>query len=189
MAHRRRHSPKAHLPDGRCARLLLCAGHLPCSDPLSAVIAYVPVQNFFNQIVAMLGSFVPPDSMQVVQTVLANVVTPNRGTLLSFGILGIIWTASGGFASAIEALNIAYEVEEGRPFWVTRPLAVGLTFMVGLLLLIALAVMIAGPAFWPEAGRPSAALMAVCYRLALHTLGHLIRIHCPRSRVCVLRRA
>ncbi len=95
----------------------------------------------------MLGSFVPPDSMQVVQTVLANVVTPNRGTLLSFGILGIVWTASGGFASAIEALNIAYEVEEGRPFWVTRPLAVGLTFMVGLLLLIALAVMIAGPHF------------------------------------------
>jgi len=114
---------------------------------LSAVIAYVPVQNLFNQILGLLGSFVPPDSMQVVQTVLANVVTPNRGTLLSFGILGIVWTASGGFASAIEALNIAYEVEEGRPFWVTRPLAVGLTFMVGLLLLIALAVMIMGPHF------------------------------------------
>jgi membrane protein len=114
---------------------------------LSAVIAYVPVQNLFNQVLALLGSFVPPDSMQAVQTVLANVVTPNRGTLLSFGILGILWTASGGFASAIEALNIAYEVEEGRPFWVTRPLAVGLTFMVGLLLLIALAVMIMGPHF------------------------------------------
>jgi membrane protein len=111
------------------------------------VIAYVPVQNLFNQVLALLGSFVPPDSMQAVQTVLANVVTPNRGTLLSFGILGILWTASGGFASAIEALNIAYEVEEGRPFWVTRPLAVGLTFMVGLLLLIALAVMIMGPHF------------------------------------------
>ncbi|HET9790737.1 MAG TPA: YihY/virulence factor BrkB family protein [Candidatus Angelobacter sp.] len=114
---------------------------------LSAVIAYVPVQNLFNQILGLLGSFVPPDSMQVVQTVLANVVAPNRGTLLSFGILGIVWTASGGFASAIEALNIAYEVEEGRPFWVTRPLAVALTFMVGLLLLIALAVMIMGPHF------------------------------------------
>jgi membrane protein len=114
---------------------------------LSAVIAYVPVQNLFNQVLGLLGSFVPPDSMQAVQTVLANVVTPNRGTLLSFGILGILWTASGGFASAIEALNIAYEVEEGRPFWVTRPLAVGLTFMVGLLLLIALAVMIMGPHF------------------------------------------
>jgi Virulence factor BrkB len=143
---------------------------------LSAVIAYVPVQNLFNQVLGLLGSFVPPDSMQVVQAVLANVVTPNRGTLLSFGILGIVWTASGGFASAIEALNIAYEVEEGRPFWVTRPLAVGLTFMVGLLLLIALAVMIAGPHFGQS-------------RMALHTLGHLIRIHCPCRGVCLLRRA
>ena len=114
---------------------------------LSAVAAYVPVQNLFNQVLALLGTFVPADSMQVVQAVLANVVTPNRGTLLSFGILGIVWTASGGFAAAIEALNISYEVEEGRPFWVTRPLAVGLTFMVGLLLLVALAVMIMGPEF------------------------------------------
>ncbi len=114
---------------------------------LSAVAAYVPVQNLFNQVLALLGSFVPADSMQAVQTVLANVVTPNRGTLLSFGILGILWTASGGFAATIEALNISYEVEEGRPFWVTRPLAVGLTFMVGLLLMVALAVMIMGPEF------------------------------------------
>src|SRR5450432_246724 len=117
---------------------------------LSAVAAYVPVQNLFSQILGMLGSFVPADSMQAVQTVLANVVTPNRGALLSFGILGIVWTSSGGFASAIEALNISYEVEEGRPFWVTRPLAVGLTFMVGLLLMIALGVMIMGPHFGEE---------------------------------------
>jgi membrane protein len=75
------------------------------------------------------------------------VITPNRSTLLSFGILGTLWTASGGFAAAIEALDIAYEVEEARPFWVTRPLAVGLTLMVGVLLLVALAVMIVGPQF------------------------------------------
>jgi membrane protein len=85
--------------------------------------------------------------MQLVRSFVDNVVVPNRGTLLSFGILGTLWSASGGFASAIEALNIAYEVEEGRPFWVTRPLAIGLTFLVGVLLLIAFAVMVLGPEF------------------------------------------
>ncbi|HKD84431.1 MAG TPA: YihY/virulence factor BrkB family protein, partial [Terriglobales bacterium] len=50
-------------------------------------------------------------------------------------------------ANAIEALNIAYDVEETRPFWKTRPLAIGLTFLIGFLLLVALSIMIVGPRF------------------------------------------
>jgi len=75
------------------------------------------------------------------------VITPNRGTFLSFGILGALWAASGGFAAAIEALDLAYEVEGERPFWKTRPLAIGLAFLTGALLLIALSVMVVGPRF------------------------------------------
>lgn len=114
---------------------------------LSAIASYVPVENLFDQALAMFGAFVPADGMRVVRHILAQVVVPNRGAILSFGILGTLWTASTGFASAIEALDIAYEVEEGRPFWVTRPVALGLVFMVGVLMLIALLVMIAGPHF------------------------------------------
>ena len=114
---------------------------------LSAVVAYLPIHDVLSQVMDLFGSLVPSDSMQLVRGFVTNVVVPNRGTLLSFGILGTLWSASGGFASAIEALNIAYEVDEGRPFWVTRPIAVGLTLLVGLLLLIAFAVMVAGPDF------------------------------------------
>lgn len=114
---------------------------------LSAVVAYLPGAHPFDQLLSMLSGFVPADSLELLRKVLATVVTPNRGTLLSFGVLGTLWTASGGFSAAIEALDISYEVEEARPFWVTRPLAVGLTLLVGVLLLIALAVMIVGPQF------------------------------------------
>jgi membrane protein len=114
---------------------------------LSAVVAYLPINDLLNQVVDLFGSFVPADSMQLMRNFVANVVIPNRATLLSFGVLGTLWSASGGFASAIEALNIAYEVDEGRPFWVTRPIAVGLTFLVGVLLLIAFGVMVLGPEF------------------------------------------
>ncbi len=92
-------------------------------------------------------AFRTPDSMGVVRRVVSDVVTPNRGAFLSFGLLGTLWSSSGGFAAAIEALNIAYDVEETRSFWKTRPLAVGLTFLIGLLLLIALGIMIVGPRF------------------------------------------
>jgi membrane protein len=114
---------------------------------LSAVVAYLPVPDLFNQAINLMSRFVPPDSMGLVRKVLSDVVTPNRGTFLSFGFLGTIWAASGGYSAAIEALNIAYDVEETRPFWKTRLLAIGLTFLIGSLLLIALGVMIVGPRF------------------------------------------
>ena len=114
---------------------------------LSAIAAYLPGARPFDQLLYLMSGFVPQDTLELLRRVLATVVTPNRGTLLSFGILGTLWTASGGFSAAIEALDIAYEVEEARPFWVTRPLAVALTLLVGALLLIALGMMIVGPEF------------------------------------------
>jgi membrane protein len=114
---------------------------------LSAIIAYLPGARPFDQVLSLMSGFVPKDSIELLRRVLSTMVTPNRGTLLSFGVLGTLWTASGGFAAAIEALDIAYDVEEARPFWVTRPLAVGLTLLVGALLLIALGMMIVGPQF------------------------------------------
>jgi membrane protein len=114
---------------------------------LSAVVAYLPIPDLFNQTLGLMARFVPADTMGLVRAVLADVITPNRGAFLSFGVLGILWAASGGFSAAIEALNVAYEVHDDRPFWKTRPLAVALTFIIGGLLLVALSVMIVGPRF------------------------------------------
>jgi len=114
---------------------------------LSAIVAYLPVPDLFNQSLLLMSHFLPVDAMGLVRRVLADVITPNRGTFLSVGILGTLWAASGGFAATIEALNIAYEVQDDRPFWKTRPLAIGLAFVTGFLLLTALSVMVVGPRF------------------------------------------
>ncbi len=114
---------------------------------LSAAGAYLPVPDLFNQALSLLARFLPADEMGLVWRVLADVVSPNKGTFLSLGILGTLWAASGAFAATIEALNIAYDVRDDRPFWKTRPLAVGLAFLTGTLLLVALSVMVVGPRF------------------------------------------
>jgi membrane protein len=119
----------------------------PALIVLSAIVAYLPVPDLFHQGLNLMSRFVPAESMSLVEKVLADVVTPNRSAFLSFGLLGTLWAASGGFVAAIEALNIAYDAEETRPFWKTRPLAVGLTVLIGALLLVALGVMIVGPHF------------------------------------------
>jgi membrane protein len=96
---------------------------------------------------AALARFVPPDTMTIIYKLLSTAMTPNRGTFLSLGGLGLLWTASGGTSAMIEALNMAYEVEEDRPFWKTRLLAIALAAIIGVLLLSALSIMIVGPKF------------------------------------------
>jgi membrane protein len=114
---------------------------------LSAIVAYLPVPDLFNQALSMMARLLPPDSMGLVRRVLSDVITPRRGTFLSLGVLGTLWTSSGGFSAVIEALNMAYGVQDDRPFWKTRPLAVGLAIVIGVLVLVALSVMIVGPRF------------------------------------------
>jgi len=119
----------------------------PALIALSAVVSFLPVPNLFSQVLVLMARFVPSDSMGVVRQILQDVINPHRGALLSFGLVGTLWTASSGFSGMIEALNVAYNVPETRPYWKTRGLAVVLTFLVGGLLLVALAMMLVGPEF------------------------------------------
>ncbi len=119
----------------------------PALIALSAIVGFLPVPDLFNQILTLMSRFVPSDSMGVVRQIVHDVITPHKSALLSFGLLGAIWTASSGFAGMIEALNVAYNVPETRPYWKTRGLAVIMTFVIGGLLLVALGMMLVGPRF------------------------------------------
>jgi membrane protein len=114
---------------------------------LAAALAYVPVPDLFNQTLELMAKFVPPESMGTVRQILSGVMNPPHGGLLSFGILATLWAATGGFSAMIEALNVAYDVEETRPYWKTRLLAFGLAFLVGALMLVGLTATMLGPHF------------------------------------------
>ncbi len=114
---------------------------------MSAVVGYLPFPNLFNQVLGVLSQIVPPDSMGLVRKIVADVLLSRHGSLLTFGLVFSVWSASSGFAAMIEALNVSYGVPETRRFWTTRGLAVGLTFLIGSLLIVALGVLVVGPKF------------------------------------------
>ena len=119
----------------------------PCLIFFSAVVAFIPLPDLFGRVLLLMNRLLPGETMRMVYSVLGDVLSSHRGTWLSFGMLGTIWTASAAFDSMIEALDIAYDVTSQRPMWKSRLLAIGLAGICGLLLLAALAMMVVGPFF------------------------------------------
>ncbi len=119
----------------------------PALIALSAVVGYLPVADPFNQMLTLMARFVPADSMGVVRQILHDVITPHRGALLSFGLIGTLWTASSGFAGIIEALECGVQRAGDAPLLEDARVGRTLTFLVGGLLLVALGLMLVGPSF------------------------------------------
>jgi membrane protein len=112
---------------------------------LSAVVAHLPLPDFFSQVMGLIARVVPAASMGPLRDLMKDTILSTHTRLLTFGILLTLWSASSGFTALIDALNTAYDVSETRRYWKTRSLAIGLTFSVGCLLVIALGLLLVGP--------------------------------------------
>jgi membrane protein len=113
----------------------------------ATILGLFPSADLFDRVVGAMARVVPPDSMGLVRAVLNDVLKANKVGVLTFGVVGTLWAAIGGFNSLIEALNVAYDIPETRPWWKTRLIAIGLMVVMGGLLLAGVILMVLGPQF------------------------------------------
>ena len=111
---------------------------------LAALLAYIPIPNLMDQIMALLGQFLPGAVLDMVKDNVIELVTQPRGGLLSLGIVLALWTAASAMAAMTDSLNRAYGVKEGRPFWRVRVVAVLLTIGLAALMLSSMVLLIFG---------------------------------------------
>ncbi|MFF5173052.1 YihY/virulence factor BrkB family protein [Micromonospora sp. NPDC000089] len=81
-------------------------------------------------------------------SVVRTVLDQRSGTkvLLSFGLLGALWSASGFIGAFTRASNAIYGVQEGRPFYRLRPLQIGMAGLTLVLLaVVAVGLIVSGP--------------------------------------------
>ena len=114
---------------------------------LSTIMGSIPLPDLFGRVVGTMALLLPRDTMRLVQSVLLDVLATNRRAWLSFATLGGIWVASAAFDALIESLDVAYGVQDDRPFWTTRLRAILLGLVTAGLVSIALVVMMLGPRF------------------------------------------
>ena len=97
-------------------------------------------QSLFNY----LGKVLPASASQLVSTTVFEVTNSSGGGKIAFGVLAALWAASNGMGAITEALNIAYDVKESRPWWKQRLTAIGLTVALAVLIISALALVLGG---------------------------------------------
>jgi membrane protein len=112
-----------------------------------AVINGIHVRGLLAPASDLILRILPMETVLSFQSVLSDALSSNIPAWSSIGTIGTVWVASSAFEALIEALDLAYEVKDPRPFWKTRLLAIALAAASGVLLVCVLSVMIAGPRF------------------------------------------
>ncbi|NGZ94534.1 MAG: YihY/virulence factor BrkB family protein [Nitrospira sp. WS110] len=98
---------------------------------LTAVLGLFPINTSTSALLQYAEEILPKDALSILQRYLDNVVQGSGTEILSLGILGALWVSSSGVTAIIDALNVAYDAPETRPFWKVR--------LTGILLTIGLA--------------------------------------------------
>jgi membrane protein len=112
---------------------------------LVALISFIPVEGLLDFITNSLSRVAPYEALKIIQDQILTVAQDENGGLLTIGMLGTIWSTSAGVTAIIDTLNRAYDIEEGRPWWKVRLVALGLTVALAIFIVLSTVLVVAGP--------------------------------------------
>lgn len=102
------------------------------------LIPYIPIHNFQEELMGLLKSFMPKDAYQATEETIFDIVTNQRGGLLSIGFISALFFSTNGFDALITAFNNTYHVLETRSAFQQRMVSILLVFIVIVLLTAAI---------------------------------------------------
>lgn len=101
---------------------------------LLILLSFTPITG--DLALADLSRLIPRSSYEIIEDVVEQTLAAKRHTLLSFGFIFTLWSASSGVNAIIRGINKAYDEPETRPFWMIT--GISLLFTIGLVIIIIL---------------------------------------------------
>ncbi|SEL56533.1 membrane protein [Roseateles sp. YR242] len=115
---------------------------------LSAGAAYIGSPGDAAALANRVVEYAPPLVRSAMQPVINQVLAQRSQALLAIGLFVTLWTASSGMQAVRTALNRAYGVERGLPFWKARLKVTLFTVVVGGGILATFSSVIVMPYVW-----------------------------------------
>ena len=114
---------------------------------LVAIVTIVPgVEGLTDWLLQTAATFLPPSAWSLAEGVIRSLLGQPRSGLVSLGVALALWSASSGFTSLMECLNVAFGVTDRRAWWKTRLEALGLTLALSAFVIVAFVLtLLSGP--------------------------------------------
>lgn len=124
---------------------MLMLGIFPAMLFLMAIFGWMGKTSFMNPVLLFLSNVIPADSMDLIRTVLNEVMIFSKGGLIAaIGIIVTLFLISNAVAVILKGLNRAYKVEETRSFLYTRVLSVIMVFVNTFMLFLSINLIVFG---------------------------------------------
>jgi membrane protein len=91
-----------------------------------------------------LSDYMPASMYEVVSSTVLDILSKQRGGLLTFGFVFALYLATNGMVSLMRAFNSCYKTVENRGFFHMRLTATALTLLLAIVLMLAVGLLVVG---------------------------------------------
>lgn len=107
-------------------------------------IPYIPISNFQPMLLGFLNDLIPESTWRVVERIIVDIVSRQRGGLLSITFLFSLYLASNGMMAVSRAFNSSFYEIEARSVVKQRFISLLLVLLIGLLIILSIVAIAAG---------------------------------------------
>lgn len=104
---------------------------------------YIPSINT-DSIMQFLSTMMPPSMYDVIDVTVRDILSNQRGGLLTLGFVFSLWLATNGMMSLMSAFNACYKTNDRRAGWKMRLVATGLTINLAIVVCLAVVLLVVG---------------------------------------------
>ena len=119
-------------------------GLFPAIIFLFTLIPYIPIDNFQNELFLLIKDIVPAKAFMAIEETVLDILTQQRGDLLSLGFLMALIFSTNGFASMMTAFDASLHSFERRTWVSQRLIALLLLAILSVLITVAIALITSG---------------------------------------------
>ncbi|MGL4736726.1 MAG: YihY/virulence factor BrkB family protein [Cellulosilyticaceae bacterium] len=91
-----------------------------------------------------VNDFIPTSIMPFIENTLNQLIQYRSPTLLSFGALASVWSASAAVNAMIRGIHKAYNAIDNRPFWIRKLLSMFYTILLAALIAVMIVLLVFG---------------------------------------------
>ena len=119
-------------------------GLFPALLVVVSLVTYLPIEGTIASMLQRLEPVLPADVLALVRREVDLLLAGSGRSLVTLAVAGALWSSSSAMTAVITTLNKAYDIEEWRPWWQTRLVAIALSIMLSVFVVLALALVVGG---------------------------------------------